>query len=285
MKTNQTRFLGLLIFLLLSLTFSCDQIEYPSLSSSDSVDYTHGQFVWHDLITPNPEQAMDFYSDLFGWTFETLGKDDMSYHVIYSGGRVIGGIIPLNVKTHPSGEWLSSVSVPDVDKAVAYNTQKGGKTLFKPTNFKGRGRSALVQDPEGAYISFIRSESGDPKFKMENNSWLWNVLWTNDIEGSLKYYKGVGPYETEEINEEKVPYYMLKSGNMKMCGIMGNPVEKMRSAWLPYIKVTNVEEVSAKAESLGAVLMLEPRDDVRNGSVAIIQDPNGAPFAVQIWNQ
>ena len=78
---------------------------------------------------------------------------------------------------------------------------------------------------------------------------------------------------------------MLKSKGQKLCGIMGNPVEKMRSAWLPYIKVKNVEEVSAKAESMGAVLMLEPRDDIRDGSVAIIQDPNGAPFAVQIWNE
>lgn len=285
MRTYQTRFPGIILFLLLSFAFSCDQIDYPALSSNDSIQYQHGQFVWHDLITPNPEKAMDFYASLFGWTFKTLGTGEMAYHVIYNDGEAIGGIIPLNVKTHPSGEWLSSVSVPDVDKAVAYNTQKGGKTLFKPSDFKGRGRSALVQDPEGAYISFIRSETGDPEFQIADNSWLWNELWTNDMEGSLSYYKGVGPYEVEEINEGKVPYLMLKAKDKKLCGIMKNPVEKMRSAWLPYIKVTDVEDVSSKAASLGAVLMLEPQNEIRGGSVAIIQDPNGAPFAVQIWNQ
>ncbi len=285
MKTYQTRIRGTILFLFLTLAFSCDQIEYPALSSNDSINYNYGQFVWHDLITPNPQQAMDFYAELFGWTYKTFGKEELPYHVIYSGDEAIGGIISLNVKTHPSGEWLSSVSVPDVDKAVAYNTQKGGKTLFKPSNFKGRGRSALVQDPEGAYVSFIHSESGDPEFQIKNNSWLWNELWTNDLEASLKYYKGVGPYEIEEIKEGKVPYFMMKSKEKKLCGMMKNPVEKMRSAWLPYIKVENIEEVSSRAASLGAVLMLEPQTEIRDGSVAIIQDPNGAPFAVQIWNK
>lgn len=285
MKTIRTLSLGFIFALLASFTFSCDQIEYPSLSESDSIVYNYGQFVWHDLITPNPEQAMEFYTALFGWTYKTLGKGDMAYHVIYHGDDAIGGIISLNVKTHPSGEWLSSVSVPDVDKAVAYNTQKGGKTLFEPANFKGRGRSALVQDPGGAYISFVHSENGDPEFQLAENSWLWNELWTNDLQNSLNFYKGIAPYEIKEIEEEKVPYFMMTNKDKKLCGIMKNPVENMRSAWLPYIQVSDVQEVSSKAASLGAVLMLEPREEARGGTVAIIQDPNGAPFAVQIWNE
>ena len=66
---------------------------------------------------------------------------------------------------------------------------------------------------------------------------------------------------------------------------MKNPVEDMRSAWLPYIRVEDVNSLSQKAASMGAVVMLEPSPEIRNNSVAIIQDPNGAPFAVQIWNK
>lgn len=285
MKVSLNGIPKLILLLVLFFMCSCDKTEYPALSSSGSMQYNPGQIVWHDLITPNPKQAMDFYTSLFGWTYKSLGTDDMAYHVIYSGGQAIGGIIALNVSTHPSGEWLSSVSVPDVDKAVEYNTFRGGKTLFKPSSFKGRGRSALVQDPQGAYIAYIHSESGDPKLQVSNNSWLWNELWTNDVEGSLAYYSGIAPYKSEEITEERVPYYMLKSGDQKLCGVMKNPVEGMRSAWLPYIKVNDVESLSAKATSLGAKIMLEPQDKIRNGTVAIIQDPNGAPFAIQIWNQ
>ena len=277
--------MGFLIAALSLLTLSCEQIDYPAISADDSVEFNYGQMVWHDLITPNAEQAIEFYSSLFGWTYKTLGKGEMPYHVIYHGDRAIGGIIPLNVKTHPSGEWLVSVSVPDVDKAVAYNSQKGGKTLFKASNFKGRGRSALVQDPQGAYISFIRSETGDPDVEISENSWLWNELWTGDLQASLSYYKGIAPYVANEVEGEKVPYFLLQKGQSKLCGIMKNPVENMRSAWLPYIKVSDVESLSSKAASMGAVIMLEPSPEARDNSVAIIQDPNGAPFAIQIWNK
>ena len=113
------------------LVISCARIEYPSISNSQTNNYQYGQFIWHDLITPNPDKAMEFYSSMFGWTYKTLGQENQRYHVIYNNGKAIGGIIELNAAEHPAGEWLSSISVPDVEKAVAYNTQKGGKTLFK----------------------------------------------------------------------------------------------------------------------------------------------------------
>jgi predicted enzyme related to lactoylglutathione lyase len=134
-------------------------------------------------------------------------------------------------------------------------------------------------------VSFIHSESGDPAFKAMDNSWLWNELWTNDLESSLGYYKGIAPYQPEEVDDEKVPYIMMNKSDKKLCGMMKNPVENMRSTWLPYIKVSDVQDISTRAGALGAVIMLEPKEDIRAGSVAIIQDPNGAPFAVQIWNK
>ena len=271
-------------FLLLFALSSCSQMEYPSISDKADQTYAYGQVVWHDLITPNPDEAKKFYSELFGWTFQTLGDGDNAYDVIYNGDQVIGGLIRLDIAENPRGEWLSSVSVPDVDRAVAYNQQKGGKTMVKAQNFKGRGRSALVMDPQGAYISFVHSESGDPEQTAEVNSWLWNELWTNDLAKSVTFYKGIAPYDAEEVQDAKVPYYLLKQGNKKLTGIMKNPVEDMRSAWLPYIRVEDVNSVSEKAKEMGAVIMLEPSPEIRNNSVAIIQDPNGAPFAVQIWN-
>lgn len=272
------------VILLFIGLLSCSQMEYPSISENNDQTYSYGQIVWHDLITPNPDKAKTFYSELFGWTFKTLGEGDNAYDVIYNGDKVIGGLIRLDAAKYPRGEWLSSVSVPDVDKAVAYNQQKGGKTMVKAQNFKGRGRSALVMDPQGAYISFVHSESGDPEASAEMNSWLWNELWTNDLAKSVTFYKGIAPFDAKEVQDAKVPYYLMKQGNKNFSGIMKNPVEDMRSAWLPYIRVEDVSKISEKAASMGADIMLEPSPEIRNNSVAIIQDPNGAPFAVQIWN-
>ena len=281
---NQTIKIYLALFAIGVLVISCARIEYPSISATPTNTYQYGQFIWHDLITPNPKKAMEFYSSLFGWTYETLGKEGQQYHVIYHNGKPIGGIIELNAAEHPAGEWLSSISVPDVEKAVAYNTQKGGKTLFKIAHFTGRGKSALVQDPQGAYISFVHSDTGDPVFMSENNNWLWNELWTSNMDASLFYYQGLVPYKSEKVDDQVVPYFLFENNGNKLSGVMQNPVENMRSAWVPYIKVEDVDALAEKAESLGAVIMLKPDQSIRNNSVSIIQDPNGAPFAVQIWN-
>jgi predicted enzyme related to lactoylglutathione lyase len=37
---------------------------------------------WNELGTREPQQAMDFYGDLFGWTFQDVGS---GYHEIKSG--------------------------------------------------------------------------------------------------------------------------------------------------------------------------------------------------------
>ena len=263
---------------------SCARIEYPSISNSTNKTYEYGQFVWHDLVTPQPEKSMKFYEELFGWTYKTMGSENYPYHVIYSEGKAIGGIISID-QSKSSGEWLSSISVPDVERAVAYNLQKGGETMFKIANYPGRGKSALVKDPQGAYMSFIHSETGDPERMFEENSWLWNELWSSDIDASIKYYKGLVPYQTEKVEGQKAPYFLFKNGDSKLSGVMANPVENMRSAWVPYIRVNDVQTISSRAKELGAVIMLEPNKDIRDNGVAIIQDPYGAPFAIQFWNK
>ena len=31
-----------------------------------------GRFVWHDLVSTDPEASKAFYSNLFGWAYDTL---------------------------------------------------------------------------------------------------------------------------------------------------------------------------------------------------------------------
>jgi predicted enzyme related to lactoylglutathione lyase len=49
--------------------------------------------------------------------------------------------------------------------------------------------------------------------------------------------------------------------------------------------VQDVNATAAKAASLGGKVLMAPTQQVRDGSVAIIADPNGAGFVVQEWNQ
>lgn len=272
----------LFLFVTGILLTSCNEmITYPSITSPETHVHHPGQFVWHDLVSPNPKASMDFYSNVFGWTFTTLGSGDDAYYVINSNGKAIGGISKLAPQYGSVGEWIGSLSVSDVPKAVEYNKNKGGKTLIKTMNVKGRGKTALIQDPQGAILSLIYSESGDPALEI-GKTWLWNELWTNDLTASMNYYKGLIPYTTEKVEKATAPYYAFKNGGKRLAGIMKNPVEDMRTSWIPYIRVYNINNVVEKARKSGAYIISEPKSDIRNGTLAIIQDPAGAKFALQV---
>lgn len=276
------------IIVLTIITTACSSgIVFPPVSQTPTNMHNEGQFVWHDLATYDPETAKDFYSRVFGWNFELLTSGENYYYVIKNGDIPIGGMFKLADKYGKEAEWISSMSVPDVNAAVEHNTLAGGKTIFKTAVFKGRGKTALVQDPQGAFIAFLQSESGDPQpmkaGTIAMNSWLWNELWTNDLDASLEYYKGLAGYETEEVKGAKTPYYLFKKGSKILSGTIGNPVEDSRSSWMPYIKVKDVNTTLEKAKAAGARVMLEPNPSIRKGTVAVLLDPTGGQFTIQQW--
>lgn len=285
MKKLLIYFMGLILITGFILT-SCDSsITYPPVSDMPTGEYHPGQFVWHDLASPNPNAAMDFYAEVFGWEFNTLGSGETAYYVITNNNKPIGGIFKLASKFGTAGEWVSSMSVADVDDAVNYNTEQGGKTVFKTATFKGRGKTALVQDPQGAMIAFLHAEGGDPEYNTnhEENSWLWSELWTNDYDASMNYYTKLIGYSGKSILGSKVPYYVFEKDGKKYSGLLGNPVEDARSSWMPYIRVADVNKTVEVAKKAGATLMMEPNETIRNGSVAVLLDPLGGQFTIQEW--
>ena len=52
-----------------------------------------GKFVWHDLITEDPEACRRFYGALLGWEFEDTHRADKPYIVARAGGHYVAGIV------------------------------------------------------------------------------------------------------------------------------------------------------------------------------------------------
>jgi predicted enzyme related to lactoylglutathione lyase len=52
------------------------------------------------------------------------------------------------------------------------------------------------------------------------------------------------------------------------------------SYWMPYFQVADCDETMAKARELGAGVMVPPQDIPSTGRFAVLQDPQGAVFAV-----
>ena len=260
-------------------------VKYSAVSDTQTRTYNPGQIVWRDLITPDPQKAAEFYKKVFGWTVENTGSKDNPYWVFKSNGRKIGGMFEIpEAKANAGGEWLSYVSVNSVEQAASNTKAAGGKVMKDPVEMEGRGMVALLSDPQKAVFAVIKSNGGDPTVKeANNNEWLWSELWANNPETSGQFYGNMLGAKIDEKSVDGKNYRVIEKDSRRCAGIIQHPVEDRRSHWIQYIRVSDINTTLQKAKDAGATVLMEPNENIRKGSVAVLLDPTGAPFAIQLW--
>jgi predicted enzyme related to lactoylglutathione lyase len=270
---------------------SASLVELAPVTPVATGEYHPGQFVWHDLVTDDPEAAKAFYGALFGWRFEDVDGDLSVYSVIERDGRPIGGIVPIQDEDPAvaSARWLSLLSVEDVDDAISTLERSGGAVEIGPRDNPTRGRMALVRDPQGALVVLIRSVGGDPPNREESDvgagDWLWTELWAEDAASATSFYASLVGYSGERPDVEGAHdgYRVLYRDGRPRAGVNEIPWENVRPNWLPYIRVDDPAAVARRAEELGGSVLIAPSQEVRGGSAALLMDPTGAAFAIQRW--
>jgi uncharacterized protein len=53
--------------------------------------------------------------------------------------------------------------------------------------------------------------------------------------------------------------------------------------WLNFVRVEDTLKMTAKVVALGGRVLVEPRFDRHGGRVAVVADPQGAPFGLLEW--
>jgi predicted enzyme related to lactoylglutathione lyase len=117
---------------------------------------THGAVSWSELITPDPEAAAGFYSQLFGWGVDSMDMGGGTYRVLKVGETGIGGIMapPPNAPAMPA-LWGCYVTVDNVDQTLEKCLSLGGRVMVPPMDVPNVGRMAVIQDPQGAVINVM----------------------------------------------------------------------------------------------------------------------------------
>ncbi|WP_374665375.1 VOC family protein [Ramlibacter sp.] len=130
--------------------------EASAMQSYDDIYKTTGAFSWTELVTPDPQAALAFYGQMFGWTSEAMNMGQGDYHVIKAGGTSVGGIMsaPPDAQGAPA-MWCAYVTVPDTDAAVDKCVALGGRVCAGPMDIPSVGRFAVLQDPQGAVFNVI----------------------------------------------------------------------------------------------------------------------------------
>lgn len=268
----------------LLLAVCAKPIVLPPLPAAASGAHLTGKFIWRDLLTDDVGAAKRFYAGLFGWEFTDVA--DGAYVVITHRGRPIGGIVAAETKVKVDvSQWVSWLSVPDVDAAARAVRDAGGAVLRGPMDLEGRGRLVVVTDPQGALLVLARTTDGDPADAEAGvGDWLWTELWTHDRDASLPFYGGLVGYGVDETDlGDGEAYTVLTADGTPRAGVVENPFEQVPTHWLPYVRVADPSAVVQRVTELGGRVLVEPGDERRKGTAAIVADPTGAAFTIQRW--
>jgi uncharacterized protein len=117
-----------------------------------------GQFSWNELITTDAKAAEAFYTKLFGWKAEPFNPGGSAsqgppYTVFMTEPNTmgVGGMMACPTPGIPA-HWHAYVVVKSVDATLAEATKLGGKILMPGMDIPQVGRTALIQDPQGAVL-------------------------------------------------------------------------------------------------------------------------------------
>ena len=246
-----------------------------------------GKFVWHDLVTKDPSACSSFYGSLLGWRFEQTARLGRPYVLVRSGAHLVGGIVDVSDRAEAGAQWVSYLSVPDVDRSVEQVVAAGGRVLVAPTEVGNVARAAVVADVQGAALGLAHIHAGDPPdtSRPAPGTFFWMEYLASDAAPALRFYKALAGFESAVSDKvEALEYHVLRRDRAR-AGLFQLPpeVKDVKPNWLPYVLVDDPAGLAAKVEALGGRVLLAPRPQIRGGSLAIVADPTGAALALQKW--
>ena len=278
LKLFTTTSLGTLCVL---VAFGFATAPAPVAAADPSVE--PGSFVWHDLLTRDVAGAKRFYGELFGWRFEDTKRADRPYAIARAGATPVAGIVDVSGIADAGTQWLSFMTVANVDAAVALFQSGGGKVLVPPRDLP-LARAAVVADPQGAPLGLAQLRRDVPNPAQPTAShFFWQEYLARDAGQALDFYKKVAGYNPA-ISDTRlgVEYHVLKKarGGAGLFQLSTN-VTDVQPNWLPYVLVNDAASLAARVTSLGGRVIVPAAPERRNNSLIVVADPAGAVIALQ----
>jgi hypothetical protein len=114
---------------------------------------------------------------------------------------------------------------------------------------------------------------------------IWYELMTSDPDGAKAFYDAVVGWTIDPASSFPNGYRMIGRSDGKFAGGLLPINDEMaqhgaRPTWLGYINVDDVDRATASIGQAGGQTYVEPTDIPDVGRIAMVADPQGAPFYV-----
>jgi predicted enzyme related to lactoylglutathione lyase len=104
--------------------------------------------VHFEIPATDPEKSIAFFSNTFGWTISRWGEEE--YWLVNAGDDSEQGIHGAIIKRRaPDMPVVNTISVADIDAAMAAIEKNGGTIVVPKSTIPGIGHLAYFKDPDG----------------------------------------------------------------------------------------------------------------------------------------
>ena len=265
--------------------------------------YIPGVPCWVDTSQPDPEAAVSFYRDLFGWEFEDVTQPESGgkYFIARIRGGDVAGVGSIPEGAPSEAAWNTYIWVDSADETAAKVRGAGGTVLMEPFDIGDSGRTAVFADPEGAtFLAWEAKEHRGAQIVNEHGALNFNDLNTRDPEGTKSFYGAVFGWSTIQLpggfemwalpgygdHLEEI-YPGMREGMAEMDAPkgfedavasivpIGDDQPDARPHWNVTFAVDDADEIAEKTSRLGGNVIMPPMDApwVR---MTVIADPQGA---------
>ncbi|TLX89423.1 MAG: VOC family protein [Thaumarchaeota archaeon] len=114
-----------------------------------------------EIVADNPERAIKFYKEVFGWEFNKW-EGPQDYWLVKTGEDsqpgINGGLTPKTNQGsgNTGGRITNSIDVPSIDEFSNKISMEGGKVLSPKVPIPGVGYLAICEDTEGISFGIIQ---------------------------------------------------------------------------------------------------------------------------------
>ncbi|WP_069171263.1 VOC family protein [Streptomyces griseus] len=247
---------------------------------------------WVDVQLSDLEAGKRFYGGLFGWTFRA--EDGMPFADAYSDGRLVAALAAKQDGRMPTA-WGVYFATDDILASVALVRKAGGQVITDPVRAGRAGVLAQVADPGGAVFGLWQAgdRAGFEK-RYEPGAFCWTEVRTRQPERVDAFYeevfgfRGTDPDEVAGGAGEVADLRVFSPAGTEPgpdTAVLGRAVltdavpAMLPSHFLTYFAVADCARAAESAVRLGGRISA-PAQDTPYGRTAVLQDDQGAAFAV-----
>lgn len=234
-------------------------------------EHAQGMPCWIDAsvsTSAEREGLIDFYSALFGWTFDVDAPETGFYSIARHRGKAVLGI---GEQPDGQGRWITYFSTSDIERTIERVRANGGQVFFPPMQVMDVGWMALALDPTGAVHGLwqpITFQGFEVVYEPNAPGWFDHV--SEDTQSAAKYYENILSNGIESDSQESMT--ILRRGEQWFASFTHEDGANQAPQWTPVFVVDSLNRVRTRVRELGGKVVVEEMP-VPGSAISIFQDP------------